>query len=159
MTIRASTWHSADFDILTAFADPMKSPYVCAVKNYAAKVMNFYGRLDVRSAIWAFPEAETRCGFDHWKPIEYLLAVNEDRVVAYVDSTGWAKHLNEEQAVFEFSKTPEHYAGGTTILISTPIKQEEVILIRRYRYINGLQYHELVKEINSPNLIAKYVAR
>ena len=146
MTIRVSTWHSADFDIYTEFVDPSKSPYTESVKDYAAKVTAFYQRLSVRSAIWAFPEAEPRNGFDLWKPIEYLLAVNEDRVVAYVDKSGWDKYLHGEQAVFEFSKTPEHYAGGTTIVIATPVKQEEVIAIRRYRRTNGPQSFELVEE-------------
>lgn len=158
MTIRVSTWHSADFDIYTECADPGKSPYAGAVKDYAAKLTAFYGRLGVRSVIWAFPEAEARNGFDLWKPIEYLLAVNEDRVAAYVDKSGWDKYLDGEQAAFDFSKTPKSYVGRTTILIPTPIKQEEVIRIRRYRRTNGPQSLELVEEISSPDLIAKYTA-
>jgi hypothetical protein len=159
MTIRVSTWHSAEFDILTEFADPSKSPYAESVRDYAARVTAFYGRLGVRSAIWAFPEAEQRNGFDLWKPVEYLLAVDEERVVAYVGGVGWEKYLHGEQAAFECSKIPEHYAGGTTILISTPIKQEEVTMVRRYRRIDGLQLFELIEEISSPDLIAKYTTR
>ncbi len=147
MTIRVSTWHSEEFDIYTEFVDPSRSPYAECGKDYAAKVTALYERLRVRSAIWAFPEAETRNGFDLSKPIEYLLAVNEDRVVAYVDDSGWDKYLHGEQADFEFSTTLMKFAGGTTILIATPVKQEEVIRIRRYRRTNGPQPFEMIEEM------------
>ena len=121
--------------------------------------MAFYRRLDVRSAIWAFPEAEPRTTFDAWKPVEYLLAVDEDRVVAYLDKSGWDKHLWEGRAAFDFSKTPKNYVGGTTILIPTPITQEEVTRIRRCCASNGPQPFEVVEEISNPDVIAKYTAR
>jgi hypothetical protein len=145
MTIRLTTRHSEEFDIYTDAVDPCKSPYATSVKDYAAKVVAFYKRLGVRSAIWTAPEAERPKYLERHKTVEYLLEVGEDRVVAYVDELGWSDYLYGKQADFEFSKTPKTF-GMTTILVAPPIKVEEVIAIRRYRRTNGPDSYELVNE-------------
>jgi hypothetical protein len=143
MTIRLSTWHSPEFNIFTENVDPNESPYAW-IKNYANKVIAFYAQLGIRSAIWAYPEAERQKTLTVCKPVQYLLEVNEHRVVAYVDADSWSEYLWGQQDDFEFSTTPRDFASAS-ILIATPVRREEVKAIRRYRIRTPTSF-ELVEE-------------
>jgi hypothetical protein len=146
MTIRITTRHGEDFDICAETVEPGKSPYARNVRDYTAKVMAFHAQLGVRSAMWTTPEAERPKYLERCKPVEYLLEVDEGRVVAYVDELSWSDYLYGRREDFDFSKTPRQYAM-TSILISTPIEKAEVKAIRRYRCTNGPDHYELAEEM------------
>ena len=76
----------------------------------------------------------------------YLLEVNEDRIVAYVDETTWSDYLYDRRETFDYSATATQY-GITSILVATPITKAEVKAVRRYRRTNGPEKYELVEEI------------
>lgn len=147
--LRVITRHSEEFNIYTEAPDPAKSPYAANVKDYAAKVTVFYEQLGISSAIWTMPEAQPPKYVELHKPVEYLLEIDEDRVIAYVDEQGWSEFLYGQQANFDFSRTPRTFPM-TTILVAPPIKPEEVRAIRRYRRTNGPDSFEVVEEIHLP---------
>lgn len=144
MQIRVLTRHSEDFDIHAETVDPAKSSYA-RMPNYALKVTAFYQQLGIRSAIWAVLESEPFSFLEGGKNIEYVLEVNESRVVAYVDESIWSAYLYGKRDTFDYSTTPQEYQS-TSVIIPTPIKQVEVKAIRRYRRTNGLGSFELVEE-------------
>lgn len=143
MTIRLSTWHSAEFDIFGENVDLDKSPYAY-IKGYVEKVTVFYAQLGIRSAIWCYPGTELQTTLTVCKPIEFLLEVNEDRVAAYVEDSSWSEYINGRQSDFAFSTTPMPYAS-TSILVAAPLKREEVRMKRRYRIRNPSSF-ELIEE-------------
>jgi len=145
MSIRVTTRHSEDFDICAESLEPEKSPYARGVRDYAAKVKAFYQQLGVRSAMWTTPEAERPKHLETQKTIEYVLEVDERKVVAYVDESSWSDYLYGKREDFSFSKTPRQYAI-TSILITTPVTKGEVKAIRRYRRTNGPDRYELAEE-------------
>jgi hypothetical protein len=129
MAIRVTTRHGEDFDVLTELIDPTKSPYAESVNDYGRKIADFYGELRVKSALWTAawqPEF-----FETDKPVEYLLELSEDRVIAYVDEQTWSPYLFGQRTDFVYSRTPVHYAM-TSVLVAPPITREEVKEFRRY---------------------------
>ena len=144
MRIRVLTRHSQDFDIHTVTVDPAKSPYA-HLPNYILKVTAFYRQLGIRSAIWATLESEPLSILESGKNFEYVLEVDESRVVAYVDGRTWPEYLYGKRDTFDYSTTPQKYQS-TSVIIPTPIKNDEVKAIRRYRRTNGPGSFELVEE-------------
>ncbi len=140
MSIRVTTRHSEEFDILSPKTDLAKSPFAQAgsARDYIAKVTSFYAELGGKSMIWSTPEKTTPQEsfilqfFAIDKPMEYLLEVEEDRVMAYVDEFEWADYREDRRATFRWSKTPARY-DVMSMLIAAPIKREEVREVRRYR--------------------------
>lgn len=146
MRIRVLTRHSQDFNIHTVTVDLAKSPYAdIPGYDYVLKVTEFYRKLGIRSAIWATPESEPFLCLETGKEFEYVLEVDESRVVAYVDESTWAAYLEGNQGTFHCSTTRQEYQS-TSVIIPTPIKQVEVKAIRRYRRTNGPGSFELVEE-------------
>jgi hypothetical protein len=133
MPLRVTTRHSEDFDIFSATIDPSKSPYsnLNGISNYCEKVKSLYAQLRVQSAIWTTPESDPPESFEPAKPLEYLLEINEDRVLAWIDEFTWTEYLRGERACFSISKTPKQYRM-TSILVSSPIKRDEVKEVRKY---------------------------
>jgi hypothetical protein len=133
MAIRVTTRHGEDFDILTEMIEPKKSPYAETVNGYVEKIANFYALLGVKSAMWTaawVPEA-----FEFQKPVEYLLELSEDRVIAYVDEQTWSPYLFGQRIDFQYSRAPARYAM-TSVLVAPPIKRDEIKAIRRYSCTN-----------------------
>ena len=144
MQIRVLTRHPEDFDIHTVTVDPAKSSYA-HLANYTLKLTAFYRQLGIRSAIWATPESEPFAYLETGKNFEYVLEVDESRVVAYVDEATWSAYLYGNKGTFDYSTTPQDYQN-TSVIIPTPIKKDEVKAIRRYRRMNGPGSFELVEE-------------
>jgi hypothetical protein len=135
MFIRVTTRHGQDFDIHAAVIDPAKSPYARSFHEdvYQWKVRAFYAELGVSSAMWTTPDSQAfPKAFEPHKPIEYLLEVEEERVIAYVDEMTWSPYLHGMRPRFEYSRTPKWYEN-TSVLVATPIRTAEVKEIRRYR--------------------------
>lgn len=146
MTIRVTTRHSEDFDICTNAVDPSKSPYA-REPDYAAKVTALYQQLGVASAIWTTREADRPKYFEKCKPVEYVLEVDEGRVIGYVDELIWREYLCGERHDFTaFSKTPMKYET-TSILLSTPLTPADVKARRRYRSAGPPSRYKLVEEV------------
>ncbi len=133
MALRVTTRHDEKFDVLTEIIDPTKSPYAESVNDYVRKVKAFYAVLGVKCAIWTAawqPEF-----FETDKPVEYLLELSEERVIAYVDEQTWSAYLFGQGTDCEYSRTPVQYAM-TSVLVAPPIKSEEVKEFRRYSRTN-----------------------
>ena len=143
MTIRVSTWQSSEFDIFTKNVDLNRSPYAY-LKDYAKKVTAFYARLGIRSAIWCYADAMPQTTLTVCKPIEYLLEVADNRVVAYVDDGSWSEYINGRQSDFSFATTTMPSASSS-LIVATPLKREEVKVKRRYR-IRSPSSFELIEE-------------
>ncbi len=135
MTIRVTTRHSEDFDVLTEMIDPTKSPYVESVNDYVRKITGFYTELGVKSAIWTWAAAWQPEFFESDKPVEYLLELSEDRVIAYVDEQTWSPYLYGKRKDFVYSRTPVQYTY-TSVLVTAPLRREEVKEFRRYSRTN-----------------------
>src|SRR5262249_40788157 len=90
-----------------------------------------YAQLGIESAIWAWPEHQLPEFFESGKPLEYLLEIEEHRIIAYVDEVTWSPYLNDKAEAFKFSRTPKAFEI-TSILVAPPIKGEEVKEVRRY---------------------------
>ncbi len=146
MTIRVTTRHCEGFDICAQTVDSSKSPYARAQPDYVAKVTAFYQQLGVDSAIWTTPEAEPLKYLETCKPVEYVLEVDERRVIAYVDESTWSDYLYGKRGDFTFSKTPVQYEV-TSILVSPPVTPAEVKARRRYRSGGQPDHYELVEEV------------
>ncbi len=146
MTVQVTTRHSEDFDIHTETIDPAMSSYAGTVPDYVAKVKAFYSDLKIRSAMWTVPAAERPAYLEPCKPVEYLLELDENRIVAYVNSHTWSDYLFDKRNNFDYSTTPTQYEM-TSILIHTPIRQTEVKEFRRYRQMKDSLKYELVKKI------------
>lgn len=146
MLMRVLTRHSQDFDIHTVTVDLGKSPYAdIPGYDYVLKVTEFYRKLGIRSAIWGTPESEPLLCLETGKEFEYVLEVDESRVVAYVDEPIWSAYLAGSRDTFEYSTKPRDYQD-TSVIIPTPIKKDEVKGIRRYRRTNGPGSFELAEE-------------
>jgi hypothetical protein len=145
MTIDARTRHDRDFDILTHPFDPLKSSYACYA-GYTEKIAALYEQLGIKSALWAFPAELLLKYVESRKEYEYLLRLDESRVVAYVNEDTWLPFLKGVRDDFEFSVTPAQYQM-TSLIIPTPIATAEVICVRRYRILNGPDRFEVVKEM------------
>jgi hypothetical protein len=146
MSIRVTTRHSEGFDICAGTIDASKSPYARTVGDYTAKVKAFYRQLGVPTAIWAVPEVERPKYLEPRKTVEYVLEVDESRVVAYVDEEEWSAYLYGKRGDFAFSEAPAPYRM-TSILIRAPVARAEVKARRRYRCTNGPDRYELVDEV------------
>lgn len=146
MTVQVITRHSEDFDIHTETIDPALSPYVRTVRNYVAKISAFYSRLGICSAMWTTPAADRPMYLETCKPVEYVLELDEDRIVAYVNEKTWSAYLYDKRKTFDYSTTPKHYKM-TSILVAIPIRKADVKAFRRYRRTNGPDKYELVEEI------------
>ena len=146
MMVQLTTRHSEDFDIHTETVDPALSSYVQEVRDYASRVTAFYSQLGVRSAIWTVPASQRPESLETIKPVEFLLELAEDRIVAYVDESTWSDYLADKRGSFDYSTTPMQYKM-TSILVATPITKAEVKAVRRYRCTNGPNKYELVEEI------------
>jgi len=130
--IRVTTRHSEDFDILSCDIDPARSPYAELSADYALKIRAFYSDLGVQMSIWTNPVEQPPSFFEPIKPVEYMLEIAKDRIVAYVDEETWSPFLLNGRPTFEFSRTPVSYKM-TSILVAAPIRPEEVKEVRRYR--------------------------
>jgi hypothetical protein len=84
VTTRLITRHSEDFDIYSNIVDPAKSPYAHN-RSYVPKIQAFYARLKIESAIWTMPENYRPPALESEKTVEYLLEVDDGRIVACVD--------------------------------------------------------------------------
>ena len=145
MTVRALTRHPEDFDIFTEHVDSGRSSYVTTFSSYTGKIAAFYRELGVTSAIWAIPEHHGFQLVEYDKPVEYVLEVNDDRIIAYVDDASWTAYLSGQHDTFRYSTTPEHYEL-TSLLIRPPLRRSEVKIRRLYRTTNGPCSFELVDE-------------
>ena len=67
---------------------------------------------------------------------EYVLEVDEGRVIAYVNEQVWLDYVNGRRKDYTFSTKPIQYAR-TSIVISPPIRASEVKARRWYRFTNG----------------------
>lgn len=144
--LRLITQHSLDFDILSSTVDHSRSPYFNSVEEYVAKLKAFYAELGVAEVLWTSPEDEPRDGMTVLKPAEYLLEVDESRVVAYVDELSWSPYVTgETDAPFRYSRSPERY-GVTSILIAMPLRREEVIEYRRYQIDNPDRFYMIERK-------------
>ncbi len=146
MTIQLTTRHPKDFNIHVETIDPALSPYSKTVRDYASKIAEFYSKLGISSAIWTVKASERPRFLETSKPVEYLLELAEDRIVAYVDEATWSAYLYGKRESFDYSRTTLQYEM-TSILVATPISKAEVKAIRRYRRMNGPNKYELVDEV------------
>jgi hypothetical protein len=114
--------------------DPAKSPYANFFGyDYVRKIAAFYDELGIKSAIWTTPVTQAPPEFfEADKPVEYLLEINEDRVIAYVNELTWSPYLHGMRSHFEYSRTPIQYQM-TSVLVATPIRKQEIKEFRRYR--------------------------
>ncbi len=144
MPIQVITRHCKDFDIYTHPVDPAKSPYATN-PGYPEKVAAFYKQLGVTSALWAFPAHQTPKSVPLCKPYEYVLQLDESRVIAYVNESTWWSYVIGECEDFERSITPVQYED-TSLIIPSPIHQNELHRFRRYDNTNGPDHFEIVVE-------------
>jgi hypothetical protein len=129
MPIRVTTRHDGGFDILTDTIDPAKSSYARTVPDYVQKITRFYTELGVKSAVWTAAWQPEFLESD--KPVEYLLELSENRVIAYVDEETWSAYLFGRRRDFVYSRTPAQYRF-TSVLVAVPVRREEVKKLRRY---------------------------
>ena len=133
MLIELITRHAPDFDLISAGIDPGKSPYAPYVGDqYARRITAFYNDIGVTSAVWTWPSSQPPQFFEPCKPIEYVLDVDETRVIAYVDEDTWSPYLFGKRSSFNYSRCPVKYPI-TSMLIESPVRIEEIREIRRYR--------------------------
>ena len=144
MPIQAITRHDKDFDIYTHPVDPAKSPYA-RYPGYTEKVAAFYKRLGVTSALWAFPFHQPLKTVERCKQYGYILQLDESRVIAYVNESTWSPYIFGEREDFEYSTAPTEYEF-TSLIIPTPIDQNELQFSRQYRNTNGPDHFEIVEE-------------
>ncbi len=145
MLLRLITRHDERFDILTRDIDLTKSPYCKICDRYEEKARAFYDRLGIASAIWAWRENEPPKNFEYIKPIEYLLEMDSQRIVAYVDAWSWEEYLvSGRLEKLRYATTPTSYQS-TSILIAAPINKDEVLEFRRYRGSGRPDQNELVE--------------
>jgi hypothetical protein len=123
--IRPKTRHSVDFDIFMLLIDPAQSPYAQDFPGYAPRLRSFYETLGVRSALWKVAEEQKLQVVEPSKPIEYILEVAEDRIVAYVNDVQWTYFFQGKATGFDYSRTPRQYPF-TSILVAAPIQPSEV---------------------------------
>jgi hypothetical protein len=148
MLIQVISRHDKDFDIHTHPIDPAKSPYASCpgCRGYAQKVNAFYAQLGITSALWANPDHQPPKYVERCKQYEYVLRVDACRVGAYVNESTWSLYIRGERHDFEYSTTPQPYRE-MSLLIPTPITENEVHLFRRYRNTNGPDCFEVVEEL------------
>jgi hypothetical protein len=133
MPIRVTTRHGEGFDLHIDSPEPAKSPYAAFFgEQYVQKVLAFYKELGVTSAMWTTPATQPPEWFEPFKPLEYLLEINEDRVIAYVDELTWSGYLHGKCNSFLFSRRPIEYEIAS-VLVRTPIRKEEVKEVRLFR--------------------------
>jgi hypothetical protein len=144
MSIQVLTRHGEEFDILTDKIDPTKSHYARFFgNNYVTKISAFYAELGTRAVMWTRPISQPFDAFEPSKSIEYLLEIPETRVVAFVDELTWSAYLHGKCKSFRYSRLPIQYES-TSVLVTTPIKREEVKEVRQYR-ASPTGHCELVK--------------
>ena len=146
MIVQVTTRHSEDFDVHSETIDPAMSPYARTIRDYVARITAFYSKLRIRSAVWTTPATERPRYLETSKPVEYLLELEERRIVAYVNENAWSDYLYGRRDTFDYSTTPTRYRM-TSVLVATPITKTEVKAFRRYRRTNGPDKYELVEEI------------
>ena len=144
MPIQAITRHDKDFDIYTHPVDPAKSPYA-RYPGYTEKFAELYEQLGVTSALWAFPAQPAPKSVERCKQYEYVLDLDESRVIAYVNESTWSPYIFGEREDFEYSTAPREYEV-MSLIIPTPIKQKELRLLRRYQNTNGPDHFKIVDE-------------
>ena len=149
MLIRVATRHSEDFDIHTEEVDPSRSSYnKPPIKDYVPKVRAFFDELGIQSAIWAWYETETPKQVETKKPVEYVLEVEEERIIAYVNESTWSPFVFGKRDSFEYSTEPTKYKM-TSLIIPTPITKDEAKKRRLYRLLGGgPDKFELAEEID-----------
>ncbi len=138
--MRLITRHAPEFDIFSASIDPALSPYVEHVTGYVERIRALYTALGIDGALWTFPEGQALPVVEFVKPVEYLLGVPDERVIAYIDEDAWAAHLAEPSKRFNPSVIPTRYRM-TGILVRVPLLKGEVIERRILKPGHG--YHVL----------------
>src|SRR5262245_48722783 len=128
--VRVTTRHPEDFDLLSQDIDPARSLYAIHNVEYASKIKAFYSTLDVPAAIWSAPEDQPMEYVEPGKTIEYLLTVEENRIIAYVDECTWSHFLSGQRSAFSYSRTAVRY-DVTSVLVAVPIKPEEIREVRQ----------------------------
>jgi hypothetical protein len=115
------------------------------IDRYEEKVRAFYDRLGIASSLWAWRETEPPPNLEDIKPIEYLLEMGTQRIVAYVDAWSWEEYLGSSRLEkLRYSTTPISYQI-TSILIAAPIYKDEVMEYRRYRSLGRPDQYKLVE--------------
>lgn len=145
MLIKAITRHDAGFDIISHPIDPAQSPHARHYPDYERKMLEFYKRLGIKSALWAYPENQQPERVEAKKKCEYVLEVEESRIVAYVNEATWSPYVIGKWDHYEYSVTPTKY-NEMSLLIQTPICEEEVLRFRRYRCISGPDNFEVIED-------------
>ena len=130
--IRVTTRHPEDFDILSTSIDPSRSPYAKSNPLYLAKLKTLYEKLTVQAAVWTTPQDQPPEFFEEYKSVEYLLEIEPERIIAYVDEWTWSTFLAGQCQDFKYSLVPARYRN-TSILVAVPLRADEVKEIRRYR--------------------------
>jgi hypothetical protein len=128
-TVIVITRHNEGFDIHTHPIDPTKSRYAKLSRCYVERVVAFYKELGIESALWAYPEDQPPKHVEPCKPCEYVLQIDPNRVIAYVNEEKWSPYAMGDRDDFEYSTTPVVYPL-MSLLSATPIAPDEV-LIRR----------------------------
>ena len=126
MPIRVVTRHPPEFHIFTDAVDPAKSRYADLFPDYVSKISQFYDQIGIRSAIWTIPESQRPDHVETCKPVEYLLEIDESRVVAYIDELTWSPYLQSDRSSFEFATSPMEYEK-MSILVAAPITKRELV--------------------------------
>lgn len=128
--MRLLTRHPDTFDILADRIDPARSIYAKYVRNYPEKVRQLCKDLEVRAAIWTVPEEKRFPICEPGKDIEYLIDVELNRVVAWVDESSWWDYVLGRATRFQYSSRPQNYKH-VSVLVAAPLREEEILEWRR----------------------------
>ena len=125
----------AELDIVTTLLDPALSPYATmpCIIDYVGKVRRLKEYLQF-DGTFAWAVTEERLGgmpmFDERKPWQWKLAVDESRIVGFVRSALWDKHLKGEGPALREAATKAADGEDLTALVAQPIAEGQVVEIQ-----------------------------
>jgi hypothetical protein len=144
--MRLTTRHSPDFDILRDAIDPSKSPHASVFTDYPERLRALYKLLRVTSALWTVPEEDVPLFLEPSKPLEYLLDLPDEQVIASIDEWTWRDHLQDPSRPYNYSFAPRRYEI-TSVLVRVPVHKSYVKEKRLYRILNDPSRYKLVERV------------
>jgi len=131
------TRHSLKFDPLDCELDPKQSPYADCYPDYAKKRSKLARLVGTESFLWCISANQKFHVYGSDKPVEWEIKVDDNRVLGFVNDNIWFRYLEGNDSlprtVFCASKPP---AEEYSVLVKFPLKQEELVCKRVFRFVN-----------------------
>lgn len=143
------TRHSIGFDIVTDVLDRNKSPYTENYEGYTAKCNALAVLIGQENYIWCVPEDRPFEFYESEKPVEWLIDVDCNRILGYVDEGEWLSFLNNDESHLPGSVFSESQpaSGIYSVIVPCPLKENEILKKTVFNY-KAPKSAEVVEEIH-----------